>query len=172
MKHYLLAAFLTALAACSNSGDSVEMTTDLTPSIPSVTLNTSFATLMNGVRATNGVADLTYDSRVGQAAQNHANDMVVNNYFSVTIPGSDNGSGDLRDIGDRVTDAGYSWVDIEQLIAQGEFSTAEAFAAFGAQTCDAVGTICLTQNGFTNFGIAKAGTGSNQKWVFVMVEPN
>lgn len=161
--HYALAALL--LSACSSGGSS---TVDLTPSAPSTSLNSSFGTMMNNTRlATNASAPaLVYDSDVGRAAQLHANDMFTRNYDSVQILG-----GGGTDIGDRVTDQGYSWEDIAQLIDRGENTTAAQVAAFSDDVCDAPNGTCYNRTNFAHFGVARAGSGADTRWVLVLTDP-
>ncbi|MEM7724672.1 MAG: CAP domain-containing protein, partial [Pseudomonadota bacterium] len=135
---------------------------------PSTSLNSSFGTLMNNTRlaANSGANTLVYDSDVGRAAQLHANDMYTRNYDSVQILG---GGGD--DIGDRVTDQGYSWEDIAQLIDRGENTTADQVAAFSDDVCDAPNGTCFARNNFAHFGVARAGSGADTRWVLVLTDP-
>ena len=160
---------LMGLSACLGSGSSDGTPTvpiDLTPDQPDVAMNTEFGTLLNGMRMGN---DATYDSRIGRAAQLHANDMFERNYFSVVIEGDPNG----RDIGDRVTAEGYTWSEIVQLIAQGDYTIEGALAEFdNSGNCGGGGQdLCITDSFLTDFGIAKAGAGDGQKWVLVLAAP-
>ncbi len=161
---------LMGLSACLGSGSSDETPTipvDLTPDQPDVAMNTEFGTLLNGMRMGN---DATYDSRIGRAAQLHANDMIDRDYFAVTIPGTVGNNDGMEDIGDRVTAQGYIWSDIVQLIAQGDFTVSEALAELdNAGECGGGGQdLCITSVFLTDFGIAKAGAGDGQKWVLVL----
>lgn len=58
--------------------------------------------LTNEERAKYGLYPLVYDSQLTQAAQGHADDMALNNYY-------DHYSLDGRDYSDRITEAGYVW---------------------------------------------------------------
>lgn len=167
MKIQISILALLALPACMGGGDGGGV--DPTPATPSVTMNNDFGTLLNGVRMGAGTDAVSYDGRLGQAAQNHANDMVDNNYFDIIIPNSGG-----MDIGDRVTAAGYSWALIEQLIEQGDYTLAEALAEFdNTSACGgAAQPNCITDDRFEDFGIAKAGVGADQKWVLVLAQPN
>lgn len=174
MKYHLSILAVLILSACgSGSDDAVTVIDPNLPTAPSVPLNTEFGDLMNGARmnVNSGATPLTYNARVGRAAQVHANDMVVNNYFDKQVPNSDDGNGNPIDIGSRVTAQGYDWADIAELIEQGDLTMAEAISEFGAQQCDADGTTCFNRTNFEDFGIAKAGNGDNQKWVLVLAEP-
>lgn len=167
MKVRLSILAMLALPACMGSGGS-SPTVNPTPTSPSVTMNNDFATLLNGVRMGAGEAAVTYDGRIGRAAQEHANDMVTNNYFNVVIPNTGG-----MDIGDRVTSAGYNWSTIVQLIDRGELTLSEALAEFdNTGMCGGGGQDpCITDDRLKNFAIAKAGVGADQKWVLVLAEP-
>ncbi len=170
MRNYVCLCALVVLPAClgSGGGDDVDAAV-----VADTSMNTSFGSIMNQARLNNNgsATQLQYNETVARVAGIHAVDMVENNYLSATIPGTDNGSGQLRDIGDRLNDAGYRWIDLEQLVAQGDFTTQEAYQEFeGSDGCGPA-TVCTLQEGFSDFGIAKAGTGSGQKWVFIMTEP-
>lgn len=160
--HFIFGALL--LSACSSGGSS---TVDLTPSAPSTTLNSSFGTLMNNTRlALNGTAPaLAYDADVGRAAQLHANDMYTRNYDSIFIQG---GGGD--DIGDRVTAQGYSWEDIAQLIDRGDATVQQQVDAFAAENCT-INTTCYENADFAHFGVGRAGSGADMRWVLVLTDP-
>lgn len=167
MRTLISVVALVGLSACTGGGSSSGADVDLTPDAPDVAMNTQFGTLLNGMRTG---ANLTYDSDIGRAAQEHANDMIDRNYFSVTIPGTTGNNNGMEDIGDRVTRAGYTWSDIVQLIEQGDFTLDEALAEFdNAGNCGGAGQdLCFTSEDLTDFGIAKAGAGSGQKWVLVL----
>ncbi|MEJ6404586.1 CAP domain-containing protein [Yoonia sp. 2307UL14-13] len=173
MKYTFCALALLTLPACMGGGGGADVTMNLTPDRPDAPMNASFGSLMNGVRMgiDPGLAPLTYDSRVGQAAQNHANDMFTRDYDSIFIPGTDNGSGAEQDIGDRVTAQGYRWDDIAQLIDKGERSLGDQVDAFSTELCDADGTTCFERPNFVDFGLAKAGSGADQRWVLILTEP-
>lgn len=171
MKAYITILALAALPACMGGGGGG---VDVTPSSPSVSMNNDFGTLLNGVRMGAGEAAVSYDSRIGQAAQDHANDMINRNYFTVTIPGTVGNNNGMEDIGDRVTAEGYSWQTIVQLIEQGDYTLTEALNAFdNSGACGGGGQDpCIVDDRLQNFGIAKAGAGAGQKWVLVLTEPN
>ncbi len=166
MKYLVSVLALAALPACIEGDGSA---VDLTPSSPSVSMNNEFGTLLNGVRTGAGEAAVSYDARLGQAAQDHANDMFTDNYLDVVIPGSGG-----NDIGDRITAQGYSWQTLLQLVAQGDYTLNDAMAEFdNTGACGGGGQDpCITDDRFEDFAIAKAGAGTDQRWVFVMTEPN
>ncbi|MEL6681360.1 MAG: hypothetical protein AAFQ09_01800 [Pseudomonadota bacterium] len=168
MKRILSVVALFGLSACMGGGDSSSSgpSVDLTPDAPDVAMNMQFETLLNGMRMGN---DVTYDSDIGRAVQDHANDMFERDYLSVSIQGDPMN----RDIGDLVTAAGYTWSEILQLVEQGEFTLDEVLAEFdNTGACGGGGQdLCIDDELFENFGIAKAGSGSDQKWVLVLASP-
>ena len=172
MKKQLSILAMLALPACMGGGS--DSGVDLTPSSPDVAMNSDFGTLLNGVRIGAGEAAVSYDGRIGQAVQIHANDMFTDGYTSILIPGEVNGAGLPKDIGDLVTEQGYSWSTILQLVAEGDFTLDEALTALdNAGACGGgAQDPCITDDRFEHFGIAKAGSGVDQKWALVLAEEN
>lgn len=74
--------------------------------------------LTNIERAKAGCGALRHDARLRAAAFGHSADMSANNYF-------EHDSQDGRDVGNRVTAAGFSWTAVAENIAQG-YPTAAA----------------------------------------------
>lgn len=169
MKPAVILGAALALSACSGGGSGSDT---LTPSAPSVTLNSSFGSSMQGVRLTRNAAapPLVYDQRVGQAAQEHANDNFINDRDSTVVGDTIDGI----DVGSRVTALGYTWEDIEVLRYQGENSVANQATIVANDTrCDAFGgSFCVDQAEFENFGVGRAGSGADQRWVFIMTDPD
>ncbi len=164
MKYHLSVLAVCALAACgSSSGGSSTSTMgasnlQATPSVPSAPTNQSFAGLLNNARAGSGAGAVSYDARLGAAAQGHANDMLANNYFSHT---GRNGSS----AGDRIRAQGYNWRTYGENIARGQQTEADVFQAW--QNSSGHRRNNLNPN-FEEFGLAKAGSGSNKYWVLVL----
>ncbi len=101
---------------------------------------------------------MTFDARLGRAAQGHANDMLANNYFSHT---GLNGSSP----GDRITAQGYRWRTYGENIARGQQDEAAVLNAWQNSS----GHRANNENrNFEDFGLAKAGSGSNKYWVLVL----
>lgn len=171
MKIYISVLALLALPACLGGGS--DSSTDLTPDGPSVSLNNDFGVLMNGVRLTENpsASALTYDARLGQAAQIHANDMFTRDYTSIFVQGSDNGMGGEQDLGDLVNDQGYAWQDIGQLVEEGDHTLATVLDEWSDDDCLAVNAKCIEESLFEDFGFAKAGSGSDQRWVLILTDP-
>lgn len=163
MKHGLSILAACLLAACSSGGGTSTSTmnapTSTAPvSTPTAPVDNSFAGMLNNVRANNGAGPVTYDSRLGTAAQNHANDMLANNYFSHT---GLNGSTP----GDRISDAGYNWRTYGENIARGQQSEADVLQAWVNSPGHQANNV---NPNFEDFALAKAGSGSNKYWVLVL----
>ncbi|WP_371525931.1 sigma-70 family RNA polymerase sigma factor [Streptomyces sp. NBC_01283] len=71
--------------------------------------------LVNAERAKSGCGPLTLNSKLGNAAQGHSDDMAERDFFDHTNP-------DGEDPGDRVTAAGYKWTTYGENIAAGQRS--------------------------------------------------
>ena len=183
MRYLICATSLFLLGACMGGGDSATSTmnepatttsnasgsgTQASPSTPTSTTPTAtvpapaapnnFASLLNGARAGVGAGAVSYDARLGSAALAHAEDMRANNYFSHT---GRNGSTP----GDRIRAAGYNWRTYGENIARGQQTEEEVFQAW--QNSDGHRRNNLNPN-FEDFGLAKAGSGSNKYWVLLL----
>lgn len=76
---------------------------------------TELLDLTNAERRAEGLADLRFSYQLGKAAQAHAQDMAVNDYFSHTRLNGD-------DLGVRLSEAGYRFEVAGENIAAGFFS--------------------------------------------------
>jgi uncharacterized protein YkwD len=160
MRVFLAIAALVILPACGggSGGSSSGTGPILLPPPPSTVENNTFAGLLNGVRVNNGAGTVAYDSRLGVAAQSHANDMVAEGFFSHT---GSNGS----NVGQRATAAGYNWTLIGENIARGQQSQQEVLTDWTNSSGHHANNI---NPGYQDFGIAKAGSGNNLHWVLVL----
>ncbi len=182
MKKILSFVTLCSLAACGGSGGGGVAPTTFTtgpaplptpvsssspgagPSsgpvstIPTSVNNNSFAGLLNNVRIANSAAPVTFDARLGSAAQKHANDMLANNYFSHT---GLNGSSP----GDRIEAEGYNWRTYGENIARGQTSETQVLNAWVNSPGHQANNV---NPNFEDFGLGKAGTGSSTRWVLVL----
>ena len=185
MKYTVLVVLSCALSACGGSGSTptsmnapspavtstilsptaaptLSLTPSTTPSLsptaPSTVDNLSFGGLLNNVRTANNAAPVTYDSRLGSAAQLHANDMLANNYNSHT--GLDGSSA-----GDRITAAGYKWRTYGENIAWGYRDQAGVLQGWVKSPGHQQNNI---NPKFEEFGLGKAGSGNDTKWVLVL----
>lgn len=171
MKRAFSIAALCLVAACGGAGGS---TTSLSTSsssglnavpidsLPQVavsqTPSQTFTSMLNGVRSGAGAGALSYDGRLGVAANRHANDMVANNFFDHT--GSDGSS-----VGQRVTDAGYSWNLVGENIARGQVDEQAVLDAWMNSSGHRANN--LNPN-FEDFALAKANSPLGTYWVLVL----
>ncbi len=173
MKYAISLVALCLLPACMGGGSDG-------PSAPTTQLNTDFGTLLNGVRMGNGAAAVAFDQRVANAAQSHATDMVVDNYFAHDTQNPTPECGNPCDAGERLLAQGYTWKVFYEGIGRGNNLTLqqlldawEAGGAGGDFSVDgdngASNNINLAD--FEHFGIAKAGPDGNQRWVLLMADP-
>lgn len=154
---------VSLIAGCqSTTGAQIPLSpTPVTPVVPTPqnpANNTSFATLLNNVRLSNGSGPVTYDARLGRAAELHAQDMVANDYFSHT---GQNGS----TAGDRISAQGYQWRTYGENIAQGQATQQEAMDGWTNSPGHHANNI---NPAFENFGLGRAGDGADQRWVLVL----
>jgi uncharacterized protein YkwD len=113
--------------------------------------------MLNNVRSANGSSPVTYDVRLGRAAQGHADDMLANTFFSHT---GSNGSS----VGDRVTAEGYQWRTVGENIARGQRDEEAVLQAWVNSPGHQRNNV---NPNFEDFALAKAGAGSQQYWVLV-----
>lgn len=163
MKRHFSVMAICLLAACgASSGGGTSTSTMTAPSAPvvvppTVPVDRSFAGMLNNVRANNGAGAVSYDARLGRAAQGHANDMLANNYFSHT--GRDGSSA-----GDRISREGYQWRTWGENIARGQRNEEAVLTAWVNSPGHQANNV---NPNFEDFALAKAGSGSSQYWVLV-----
>lgn len=121
------------------------------------TQDASFASLINGVRTTAGVAPLSYNAQLDSAAQAHADDMLANNFLGHT---GSNGS----TIEDRIRATGYVPTAWGENVAQGQQNENEALISWQ----NSAGHKANNESAlFNEFGLARAGSGSAIRWALV-----
>jgi uncharacterized protein YkwD len=161
MRIFVALALLALLPACggSSTGSSGGVVTRPPPTAaPPAPENNTFAGLLNNARTTANVGTVTFDARLGRAAQGHADDMVANNFFSHT---GSNGS----DIGDRVAAQGYNYAIVGENIAQGQQTVQSAMTSW----MNSAGHRRNNLDGrFEDFALGVAGTGGEKTWVLVL----
>lgn len=174
MRQAILIVTLGVLSACGSSGGSGPNVTPPStttpgsptppppggapPAPPGGVDNVTFAGLLNDVRLANSTSPVTFDNRLGGAAQKHAGDMLANDYFSHT---GLNGSSP----GDRIAAEGYQWRTYGENIAQGQTSQAEVMDAWTNSPGHHANNV---NPDFEDFGLGKAGSGSDTRWVLVL----
>lgn len=122
----------------------------------------SFASLINGVRTSAGVGSVTYNAKLDNAAQGHAQDMYENDYFSHT-------SLDGRALSDRVNATGYKWKKVGENIGKGQTSEQEVLDGWVASPGHQANNV---DPDFEEFGLGRAGTGLDTRWVLVFGDPS
>lgn len=171
MKTVLSVFAICALSACMGGGSSgsgsVSQSTGGasaggTPSIsaavlPQAPVDTSFAGMLNGVRADNGSAPLNYDARLGRAAQAHANDMLAMGLMTHT-------GSDASNAGQRITREGYQWRTWGENVARGQQTEASVLNAWVNSPGHQRNNV---NPNFEDFALAKAGSGSHLYWALV-----
>ncbi|MDC0737957.1 CAP domain-containing protein [Cognatishimia sp. SS12] len=178
MKIVYLGVTLGMLAACQSTsnivpasvapppGPTTTTTTSTPTSSPSVSSTSTpdsvdrvaFAGLLNDSRLANGAGAVSFDARLANAAQGHADDMLANNFMGHT--GSDGSSA-----GDRITAAGYNWRTYGENVARGQESEEEVMTAWTNSPGHHANNV---NPNFEDFGIAKAGSGNSTRWVLLL----
>lgn len=121
----------------------------------------SFATLINAVRSEAGTTPLSYNGQLNSAAQKHARDMFENDYFSHT--GRDGST-----VKTRVEAEGYSVLHVGENIAQGQKNENAAINSWIKSAPHQANNI---NPDFEEFGLGRAGSGSETRWVLVFATP-
>jgi uncharacterized protein YkwD len=155
----------------TNLGDATATTPEATVVIPNIVVspvtpvvveNTSFASLMNGVRMTAGAGDIAFDTRIGAAAQNYADEMLADGRF-------DHEGADGSTVGSRATDAGYNCTTIAENIAMGQETQADAFTSWQNSAGHRANNLNPAMEDFgLGLGLGVAGSGSERRWVLVL----
>ena len=171
MKKPLSVVALCLVAACGGAGGS---TTSLSTSsssglntipidaLPQVavseTPSQTFGSMLNGVRSGAGAGALSHDARLGVAARRHANDMAANDVWGHI--GSDGST-----VGQRVTDAGYTWSAVGENVARGQSDEQAVLDAWMGSSGHRANN--LNPN-FEDFALAKANSPRGTYWVLVL----
>jgi len=130
----------------------VEIGPDISPD------DTNFASILNSLRVRNGLGEVSFDARLDRAAQKHAADMAVNNYFSHT-------SLDGREVLDRIQAEGYDPRAWGENIAGRQQDDQEALDAW-INSPDH--NRLLNADSLEDFALGVAGVGSQTRWVLLM----
>mgnify|MGYP000391866447 CR=1 FL=1 len=167
MKTAFCVVAICLTAACGGAGGSMgpsiasQNYPDLVAmSLESVTLSPdrSFAGMLNSVRSVNGAGAVTYDDRLGVAAQRHADDMLANP--TLKHVGSDNSK-----FFERARDAGYMYSAIGENIARGYLSEESVLRGWVNSPGHQENNV---NTAFEDFALAKAGSGGSQTWVLML----
>ncbi|MCK0095741.1 CAP domain-containing protein [Yoonia sp. F2084L] len=167
------------LSACMGGGSGSDI--DVVRTEPEASVTSELGTIIENSRGA-GLSGLSYDSRVGAIAQDHANDMFARDYLSIYELDSTDGTAPdgRRDMGDDLNDAGLGWEAIIQMVAEGEMTVMQVYQEFegrprgsgieGNFSGDLADAIEL-EEGYEYFALGKAGSGSDQKWTLLLVHP-
>lgn len=161
MKYIFSVAGVCLLSACSSGGsggDSSVSTPTVPVVVPTAGDSASFGTLLNNVRTSNGADTISYDARLAAAAQVHSDDQL--SMGDLTHVGSDGSNA-----GERIAAQGYDPITWGENVARGQQTEADVFAAWTNSTDHHENNI---NPAFENFGIAKAGSGSQTYWTLVL----
>ncbi|WP_333711816.1 CAP domain-containing protein [Yoonia sp.] len=156
MKWVLPVIAMLMLPACmGGGGTSVSATPPPLP--PTQPVSAGFGTILNQARSDHGAGALTQDPRLMLAAQNHSNDQYM--MGKMTHEGSDGSK--LRD---RLGRVNYPFTLAAENVARGQQSEQQVFDDW----MDSTGHRRNNLNPlFEDYGIAKAGSGSNRYWTLV-----
>lgn len=168
MKLYLALGaglLLTACGGASISGsDSVSRASPASYGIESLPVDrvddASFGNILNNLRIENGGSPVTYDSRLDEAAQGHADDMVARGFFSHTNP-------DGETEYDRIVATGYDPKSWGENIAGRQQSEADALVSW---INSSEHNRLLNAGTVDEFGLGVAGSGNGRRWVLVMAK--
>lgn len=155
---YLLSIFIICnlFWACENS-DSPEAENEFDKNyflnLINTTRNSGYTC---GGETYSGVAPLSWNTLLEEAAIRHCADMNANNFLSHT--GSDGSS-----IGDRITAEGYEWKNIAENIGKGYNTPDEVFTAWLSSEGHCANMLAPK---YTEIGIAKSG----EYWTLVVAK--
>jgi len=121
------------------------------------TNDASFGTIINAVRTTVGAPPLEYNAQLDAAAQAHSEDMVANGYFS-----HDGLNGSTMTT--RGAAAGYTGFVTGENIAQGQQNENLALNGWISSPGHHRNNV---NPGSDEFGLGRAGTGSNTTWTLM-----
>lgn len=125
---------------------------------PSADINSDFNTLINGARLASDVGPLSFDARLGSAAQDYAELMLERNHFGHIGP-------DGSVFTARVAATGYDFTSLRENIAAGQQSVGSVFTAWqgsdGHRENNLAGDV-------DDFGLGFAQEGSDTRWVLIL----
>ena len=175
MRYYTIVAVFAALSACggtTSTDPAVQSMINNNVALASPLLTTpiiatapeggvgdvSFGNLLNEVRVQNGAGTVSYDGRLDQAAQAHAEDMLANGYFDhVGLNGST--------VGTRVQATGYQFARVGENIARGYNSETSVMNGWVNSPTHHANNI---DPAFEDFGLGYVRDGGQTRWVLVM----
>ncbi len=161
MKYVFSIAVVCLLSAClgGGSGSDTSVSTSSVPSVvPTAGESANFGSLLNSVRMSNGSGNVSYDARLSAAAQVHSNDQL--SMGNMTHVGSDGSNA-----GQRIAAQGYNPAIWGENVARGQQTEADVMTAWTNSNDHHRNNINPV---FEDFGIAKAGSGSQTYWTLVL----
>ncbi len=172
------------LSACMGGDGGSDDDVVVAPSAePDPAVTAEIGTMLNNARS-GSLSGLKYNDEVGVIAQSHAQDMVDRNYLS-TFDKESSGCAGPRggecDMGDDLVAAGLSWVEIVQMVAEGDKPVSTVYSEFDSrEISDGVegdlgsklqGALEFDE-GYEFFALGKAGSGNDTKWALIVVHPD
>lgn len=118
----------------------------------------SFGSILNSLRLDNGGTEVTYDARLEQAAQAHAEDMIARDFFSHTNPDGETEK-------DRIIAAGYNPRSYGENLAGRTQTEADTLVVWIESPEH---NRLLNADTVDEFGLGMAGDGNDRRWVLVM----
>lgn len=175
MKRLAIMAACTALAACGGTTTvfAVDPTVNLGGQNPNSVLvplpsssdfvssgdiNVDYERLINNVRLETSAGLLSFDSRLGDAAQDYAEVMLAANHFSHVGP-------DGSTLQARVDATGYNWATLRENISAGDQNAEVVFNRWQASPGHRVNNLATDVD---EFGLGFAENGSDNRWVLVL----
>ncbi|SEW30163.1 Cysteine-rich secretory protein family protein [Cognatiyoonia koreensis] len=166
MKYLIAIPAMLALTACGGASigldDSVSRGAPSTYGIEDLPVDkvedASFGSILNGLRDSRGIPAVTYDARLDQAAQAHADDMVERGFFSHVNPDGENEY-------DRIVATGYNPRSWGENLAGRQTSEADALVTW---INSAEHNRLLNAETVNEYGLGVAGSGRGTRWVLVM----
>ncbi len=160
--------FAAACGGAGGAGGNIDSGVDAPSSMVVQSVNAvrsssdrTFAGMLNNVRAVNGSDPVFVDTHLVAAAQGHAE--YIFNLGYLTHYNTDDA--DLYDPGDRAIAAGYGSRFVGENIGSGYLDEESVLVGWVESPGHQANNI---DPRFEDFGLAKAGTGSNQYWVLML----
>ncbi len=125
---------------------------------PAAEADASFAGLLNSVRLDNGAGGVTYNARLDQAAQDYAQYMIDEDFFSHDAP-------DGTSVVQRVEATGYEWAALGENLGRGQTSEAEIMQGWTNSPGHHANNINPI---FEEFGLGYAEDSTDTRWVLVL----
>ena len=123
-----------------------------------MSMTDDFGSLINGVRLTAGSEIVTFDDRLGSAAQDYAQLMLDEGHFGHIGP-------DGSTFTERVAVTGYNYTSLRENIALGYRDTDSVFTAWQNSEGHRINNLA---GDVDEFGLGFAEDGSSTRWVLIL----